>query len=163
MGLLKKYKILPYFLVSFGVVGFFNYAINPYYQLGFNTSDSLGGYVYLIKKVGLPMTGDVVAFYPPKPNQTETKYPFLKIVKGVPGDRIKSTAREIYINNQFVAKAKEKAKNGNPLQVSVFNNGFIPPKHYFIWSPHKDSYDSRYKDIGLIEKSKIIGIATKLF
>lgn len=155
-------KILSYSLITFVIITLINYGISPYYQIGFNTTDSLDGFIYLIKKGEMPMRGDVAAFFPPLPNKTRTRLPFLKIVKGVPGDRIKSIDSSLYINNKFVARAKEFSKKGDRLNVIELDKGFIRPKHFFLWSPHKDSYDSRYKDIGLVQKNKIIGVATRL-
>jgi conjugal transfer pilin signal peptidase TrbI len=38
--------------------------------------------------------------------------------------------------------------------------GVIPPGHYFMTTPHKDSLDSRYKMIGLIDTKRLVGRVT---
>jgi conjugal transfer pilin signal peptidase TrbI len=39
----------------------------------------------------------------------------------------------------------------------------IPQGKYFVWTPHIDSYDSRYDEIGLVDERTIIGVAYPLF
>ncbi len=41
--------------------------------------------------------------------------------------------------------------------------GTIPPHKFFAYTPHKDSFDSRYNDLGLIDAKDIIGTAIVAF
>ena len=85
----------------------------------------------------------------------------IKIVRGVPGDLVTWQGRDVYINGKYVATAKTHSLKGIPLERGP--EGVIPAGHYFLWTPHKDSYDSRYADIGWIPKELIRGFASPLF
>lgn len=134
----------------------------PYYTIGINETNSLPGYVYLIKRGQLPGKGELITFtlpmsgvkyYPPG-------YKFTKIVKGVAGDVVEYRGRSVYINGEMVGFAKEYSQKGDRLDLGF--SGKIPHGHYFVWTPSKDSYDSRYKDIGLVAPGQVIGSATRL-
>lgn len=84
----------------------------------------------------------------------------LKIVRGVPGDVVTWHDRDVYINGEYVGTAKARSLQGAPLARGPA--GVIPPGHYFLWTPHKDSYDSRYADIGWVPVEAIRGRAHPL-
>lgn len=84
----------------------------------------------------------------------------LKIVRGLPGDRVTWRGRDVYINGEFLGTAKEYSLAGEPLARGP--EGVIPPGHFFLWTPHKDSYDSRYADIGWVPAQWIRGFAEPL-
>jgi conjugal transfer pilin signal peptidase TrbI len=67
----------------------------------------------------------------------------------------------VFINGKYVATAKEQSKQGIPL--TVIANQVIPDKHYFGAVKHKDSYDSRYQELGLIDEKDLIGISYPLW
>jgi len=134
--------------------------ISPFYQLGFNMGDSLPGYVFLIKKKELPHKGEMVAFYPPK-NRFYRHAWFVKIIVGTEGDKIRYDGDKLFINDNYYGVAKSLTRNGEPLAKT--ENKTIESHHIFAWSPHKDSYDSRYKDFNTIPYSSIVGRAIRLF
>jgi conjugal transfer pilin signal peptidase TrbI len=41
--------------------------------------------------------------------------------------------------------------------------GVIPPGHYFVWTPHRDSLDSRYALTGWIKDAQLQGKSIPLF
>lgn len=55
----------------------------------------------------------------------------------------------------FVGYIKEKGRKGQDLTPGP--TGMIPEGHYFMAGSHKDSFDSRYKSIGYVKDSDIIG------
>ena len=116
--------------------------------------------LFLIKKGKLPDRYDYVLFS--KDNKFYN-YNFVKQVIGTEFDEIKQIDRNLWINtkvNPFVIAAgyaKELSLNNEKL--NIINVQRIPRDHYYIYAPHKDSLDSRYQEIGLINKDNIIGTA----
>lgn len=47
----------------------------------------------------------------------------------------------------YLDKAKKPAKLA--LKTNLSREGVIPYGRYFVYAPHKDSFDSRYAEIGL--------------
>ena len=132
--------------------------LSPWYVT--NIDDSLPGLIYEIDRSNLPYRHDVVGIKVPANPYYPDGAPFLKIIAGMPGDTVTRKDRMFYVNGQFVAEAKEFTKAGNPLTPGP--SGVIPPGHYFVWTPHKDSYDSRYNEIGWITTQHILGTARRL-
>jgi len=138
-------------------------ALSRYYIILYNRTESLPNKLFLVKKNTLPQKcGDYIAFKPTS-NRYYKNEIFVKIVGGFPNDIItKSHNRNVSINHRLVLKAKEKSLRGDSLEIIKFE-GEIPQKYYFVYANHKDSYDSRYEEIGLINERKIIGIAVPIF
>lgn len=136
--------------------------LSPWVRLGVNATDSLPGLIYAVLPGQMPRGRcDLVAFFPP-PNRFYTKgMVFIKKVTGIPGDIVSRQGRNFYIDGLWVAYAKPRAHNGVPLAPGP--TGIIPEGKYFVWTPHPDSYDSRYADIGWISKNRFIGRAVRLF
>ena len=134
--------------------------LSPFISIGFNTTDSVKGYVFLIVKDVIPPKNGLVAFNPPENEFYQHRY-FVKYLKGVPGDRITRQGQSFYLNNEYIGDAKTHSKSGIPLVAS--KPGLIPSTSYFVWTPHKDSFDSRYAQIGWIPQQNIIGRAYRMF
>lgn len=146
--------------------------------IGLNQSPSLSGRVFLIVKGTLPKKRfDRVVFKSVDEindiNQNGSKYPTaykskVKEVVGFSGDIISvkkaNGITHIYINEQNYGIIKEFSLKGEKLYpiVEANNSLVIPQGYYFVHTPHKDSYDSRYKAIGLIHKSQILGRAYEI-
>ena len=89
--------------------------------------------------------------------------PVLKMVKGVSGDEIHFIKKSVYLDNKKIGWLVEETSKGHkliPIESQVIQKGC-----YFAWTPSEWSYDSRYKDIGLVceSQNRIIGSATPLF
>ena len=103
-----------------------------------------------------PQIGDRVLFDPPA--AIASKVPYLKTVRGVPGMRVSvGINRTVFINSEPVARAKAHALDGRPL--AAIAPGVIPPGHYYLHTDHADSHDSRYAEIGLVPRGRILGRA----
>lgn len=136
-------------------------ALSPWYRIGINGTDSLPGVLYLVFKQQLPETpGDLVAFHPPRNRFYRDGMFFIKKAIGMPGDEVTSEGSRFYINGEYVGTAKQRSRTGEPLRPGPI--GVIPDGHYFVSTPHPNSYDSRYEDIGWISKNRIIGRAVRL-
>ncbi len=103
-----------------------------------------------------PEVGDRVLFEPPEAVGSEV--PYLKTVRGVPGMAI-TVGRDgiVRLDGEPVARAKTHALDGRPL--AAIAPGIIPPGHFYLHADHVDSHDSRYAEIGLVPRGRILGRA----
>lgn len=90
---------------------------------------------------------------------------FVKVLWGVPGDRIEVAGDEVILTNRAgrwsMGRAKPRAKSGAAL--SPIAPQVIPPGYVYMWAPHRDALDSRYSLMGLVPVSSIAGRAVKLW
>ncbi|TVV74626.1 S26 family signal peptidase [Sphingomonas solaris] len=126
-----------------------------------NQSSSLPNWAFLVDRHSVPKRGDHVFFDPPpsmllKRHFGRDPQPFGKIVYGVAGDRVERRGRLFLINGNPVALAKTKTMRGEKLQAGP--TGTIPRGCYFVATPNKDSFDSRYAVIGWICRPRVIGV-----
>ena len=89
------------------------------------------------------------------------RVPYLKTVRGVPGMRIAvGRDRTVFLASEPVGRAKAHALDGRPL--AAIAPGTIPPGHFYLHADHADSHDSRYAEIGLVPRGRILGRAVAL-
>lgn len=100
--------------------------------------------------------GSAVAAYPGLARQ-----PFFKRIVGMPGDRISVLGRRVYINGQAVGEAKPHTFDGRPLH--PIESGRIPARHYYAQGTLADSFDSRYREVGLVPADAIVARVIPLF
>lgn len=84
-----------------------------------------------------------------------------KEIGGVPGDKIKLYNNWVYLNNNKIVRINESTAffgHVHPIESQV-----IPPKCFFLRGMAYDSYDSRYKEFGLVCESQIIGKSWAFF
>lgn len=132
-----------------------------HYQFAWNTTNSLPQKLFVIKIGRLPAKNDYVLFYAPITSTLKQTETMIKKVIGVCGDIVTKEGQAFYIDGKKIAVAKTHSLKGRPLQTGAI--GMIPKGKYFVWTPHIDSYDSRYDEIGLIDERTIIGVAYPLF
>lgn len=131
------------------------------FVIGINSSESLPVRVFLIHKGERPARGQYVAFRWEGGGVHPAGTTFVKILAGVPGDRVTRSERAFFVNGEFVGSAKTHSRAGLPLAPAPA--GVIPLGRYFVRAPHPDSLDSRYRMPGLIAQSQVIGRAYALF
>ena len=120
-------------------------------------SDPAWGYVLL--PTGTPARGERVVFDPPA--ALGAPAPYLKTVRGLPGDRVSvGPDRTVSVNGVALGHAKTHALDGRPLRPIV--PGTVPPGHYFVHGAHPDSHDSRYAEVGFVPRTAIRGRALAL-
>lgn len=130
-----------------------------------NMTDSLPNWAFLIEQSRTPARGDYIFFMPP-PNALVTRHfgarlpLFGKLVYGMPGDRIDHVNAEVLINGRPVARMKPRSRLGERLMPGP--TGIIPESCYYVGTPHRDGFDSRYADIGLVCARQIIGTGEPL-
>lgn len=86
--------------------------------------------------------------------------PFFKIVRGLPGDRITVKDRIVSINGEAVGQAKTHAFDRRPLDPIAPT--VIPSGHFYVQGTGPDSFDSRYRQSGLVRIEQVLGTATPL-
>ena len=119
-------------------------------------SDGAWGYAALPLFGAAPEIGDRVLFEPP--DALGSPVPYLKTVRGLPGTRIDVDADgTIRLDGVAVGRAKTQALDGRPLEAIA--PGIIPAGHYYLSADHADSHDSRYAEIGLAPRERILGRA----
>ena len=124
-----------------------------------NASWSDGAWGYAIVPLGTPDRGDAVIFEPPEALGAAT--PYLKTVLGLPGARIEVDAGGwVRLDGEAVGRAKALALDGRGLE--PISSQTIPPSHYYLHADHADSHDSRYAEIGLVPRDRILGRAVAL-
>ena len=122
-------------------------------------SDQAWGYAAFPLFGSDPAIGDRVLFEPP--TIVGSKVPYLKAVRGLPGMTVAvGTDRTVFLDGIAVGRAKAHALDGRPLEAIA--PGVIPPGHYFLLGRHPDSHDSRYAEIGLVPRHRILGRAVAL-
>ena len=62
----------------------------------------------------------------------------------------------------FATKKSKKFEGGERILLPI-EPGIIPPHKFFAYTTHKDSLDSRYQDLGLVDEKDIIGTAIATF
>ena len=120
-------------------------------------SDEAWGYVLL--PIGAPERGDDVIF--DSPEALRAPVPYLKTVRGLPGDRVTvDNDGWVSLNGEPLGRAKARALDGRSLQPIA--PVVIPPGRYFVFADHVDSHDSRYAKVGLVPRDRILGRAVAL-
>ena len=64
------------------------------------------------------------------------------------------------LNGEPLGRAKALALDGRALTAA--DRGVIPPGHYYLHADHVDSHDSRYGEVGLVPRERILGRAFAL-
>ncbi len=119
-------------------------------------SDGAWGYAAFPLFGEAPEVGDRVLFEPPE--DVGSKVPYLKTVRGVPGMAVTVGADgAVFLDGEPVARAKAHALDGRPLVAIA--PGIIPQGHFYLHTGHADSHDSRYAEIGLVPRGRILGRA----
>ncbi len=87
--------------------------------------------------------------------------PFFKVVRGLPGDTVTVSGRQVAINGEDVGVAKTQAYDHRPL--APIAPTVIPPRYYYVQGTSPDSFDSRYQESGLVRAEQVIGVVVPLF
>ena len=144
-------KKLPYVIILLLGMVFF---IAPFKTaLLISKSDSLPYKFYFLVKGRNWQKYDLVAI-----KNFATKYTynqhFTKKIVGVAGDLVAVDGEYVLVNG---VKYKSKEKTRDHKKLTPILAQIIPPKHFFVVAEHKDSFDSRYQEFGLIREDYIEG------
>jgi conjugal transfer pilin signal peptidase TrbI len=127
--------------------------------LSFNWTESLPYWVFLVDETAEPETGDYVDFWPPD-NPYYDGISFVKRIAAGPGERVECEGRVFLVRGEEIARAKPDSLRGEPLAQGPC--GTVPAGHYFVVTPHEDSFDSRYEEIGYVPRDRVRGVARPL-
>ena len=131
----------------------------PRVHVNASWSDEAWGYAAFPLFGEAPELGDRVLFEAPE--AVGSPVPYLKTVRGSPGMTVSvGPDRTVFLDGVPVGRAKSHALDGRPL-VAVAP-GVIPPGHYYLFADHADSHDSRYAEIGLVPRGRILGRAVAM-
>ena len=134
------------------------------YRVGINQTASLPQSLFLIHRGQVVNRGDFVTFYLDQAAAKHFKTPnpkLTKIVVGVPGDRVTVSDRVVFINGSPVGYAKPTSMKGEALEPIA--GSIIQAGKYYVMGLHKDSFDSRYSLVGLVDSSMIVGRSYPIF
>lgn len=125
-----------------------------------NVSESLPNWAFFVEKQAMPKRGQYVFFQVPETPLIRAHFgkhprPFGKLVFGMPGDLVTRKAQTVLVNGSPVALLKPVSKRGETLTPGPV--GRVPEGCYFVATPHKDGFDSRYADIGWVCARQIVG------
>lgn len=134
-----------------------------------NRSPSLPNWAYVVERSRLPERGTVSFFMPPRSALVQAHFgtvpaAFGKIAYGLPGDRVLRVGADVFVQAagtnlpRKVGTLKPSTARGEALAAGP--TGEIPPGCYYMGSPHKDGFDSRYKAIGFVCTNQLIGVAS---
>ena len=119
-------------------------------------SDGAWGYAAIPFFGEEPGLGDRVLFEPPA--ALASPVPYLKTVRGLPGTAVTVAADgTVLLDGVAAGRAKTHALDGRPL--AAIAPGNIPPGQFYLHGDHADSHDSRYAEIGLVPRDRILGRA----
>jgi conjugal transfer pilin signal peptidase TrbI len=79
--------------------------------------------------------------------------PFFKRVVGLPGDAVTVSAREVFVNGFAVGRAKTHTFDRRPLD--PIEATVIPPGFLYVQGTSPDSFDSRYRNSGLVRQADV--------
>lgn len=125
-----------------------------------NTTDSLPNWAFVIHRNKVPVRGEYVFFDPPPSELVRRHFGakpqmFGKIVYGLPGDVVAHWHRAVTVNGRIVGYTKPTTRSGERLAIGP--SGVIPAGCYYVGTPHKDGFDSRYAAIGFACRRQIVG------
>ena len=125
-----------------------------------DASGSDGAWGHLLLPLACdPRMGEVVLFDPPV--AAGVQGPYLKTVRGLPGQRIEVDAdRVVAVGGVALGRARTRAPDGRAL--AVIASGTVPPGRFYLHGEHPDSHDSRYAEVGLVLRERILGRAVAL-
>lgn len=76
-----------------------------------------------------------------------------KIIVGLPGDPIEIKDEKVFVNGCYLGNLIFRSRSGNTYTPQ--SHKIIPEDYVFLYSPHEESFDSRYQEFGLVETSWI--------
>ena len=130
-----------------------------------NTSPSLPNWAFVLDTAHPPVRGALIFFDPPPSVLVRAHFgphpaAFGKRVYGVAGDIVTRVGRTFFVNGRQVGVAKPVSMRGEPLALGP--TGIIPRGCFFVGSPHKDGFDSRYAAIGWPCMNRVFGTGTAI-
>jgi len=150
----RWYGYLPFAFLLWGA----------HHYLFFNVTQSLPYSIVWLDREAVPARGDLVVyrFEGEELMQLRKGERFFKRIVGLPGDDVSVVVgRRVLVNGADVGIAKQYTLGGHRLEPVAA--GVIPQDTYYVQGTHAMSFDSRYRESGLVHSSQIIGTAHVIF
>jgi signal peptidase I len=124
--------------------------------IAFNITESINNSVFVLvpEKYQGAKRGDLVSFY-----QKDSSFKDILVTKrllGRDGDLISYSVSSLHINGEKLL-LKSTARDGAVLHKIDVDT--VPKGKIFVAGDHKDSFDSRYKEFGLVDEKDIVYVA----
>lgn len=116
-----------------------------------NLSNSLPKTIFFAMPIASSFTlekGQIVFFDHPGLNMSVGK-----IIAGKPGDIISIQNQTLYLNDIEIGNIHTVSKSGKTYHSIA--EGTILEGNYFVYTPHLESFDSRYQEFGLVKRDWI--------
>jgi conjugal transfer pilus assembly protein TraW len=158
----KKNIILPISLIIYMAI-IFVICQSSNIGIAYNKTKSIDHSFFITIADKFPSKNEYVVFK--KDNNFYPNDKWIKLIIGSEGDVIKNIIKKrnnIIIINDYILPIKRQSISGQYLTPITESNLIIKKNEYFVTADHEYSLDSRYKEIGLINKSHIIGKATPI-
>jgi conjugal transfer pilin signal peptidase TrbI len=138
------------------------WAVAQHYLL-FNWSRSLPYFVVWLEPTPTFARGDLIVyrFEGAELMQLRKGQRFFKRIVGVGGDRVSVEDRRVLVNVTDVGIAKQYTLDGHRLEPLA--PGVIPAGFFYVQGTHEMSFDSRYRQSGLVRASQIVGKVHVIF
>ena len=125
-----------------------------------NATESLPNWAFFVDKGVVPLRGQYIFFRVPETPLVRAHFgehpqPFGKLVYGVGGDSVTRAGMVVSVNGKAIATLKALSKRGERLTPGPI--GRVPSGCFFVATPHKDGFDSRYADIGWVCANQLVG------
>jgi len=134
-----------------------------HHYLFFNVTASLPYSIVWLDREAVPARGDLVVyrFDGDELMQIRKGARFFKRIVGLPGDEVSVVGRRVLVNGADVGIAKQYTLDGHRLEPIAA--GVIPQDAYYVQGTHPMSFDSRYRESGLVHSRQIIGTVHVIF
>lgn len=145
-------EIYPYIVIIIVVVLFRTFIATPVRVDGSSMNDTLHNKdILILNKLNKNFKRfDIVVI---KINNTK----IIKRVIGLPGENIEYKDNELYINNKKIDDI-DTSMTKNFSLLDLYGIDKIPEDSYFVMGDNRgNSLDSRFKEVGLVSKEKILG------
>jgi conjugal transfer pilin signal peptidase TrbI len=86
----------------------------------------------------------------------------VKRVEGEPGDMVSVCNNRVFVNDKDCGFCLESTPRSSK-KFSSIESGIIPEGFFFVLGDHEESFDSRYKEMGLISIESIEEVLCPLF
>ncbi|MGF7151641.1 conjugal transfer pilin signal peptidase TrbI [Sphingomonas zeicaulis] len=156
----RLWALLLFVAAVFAVLGGIRQWRNDHLFL-INATDSLPNWAFVINRHEAPARGRYIFFDPPHVPLVISHFGprpkmFGKIVYGMPGDIVAHRGADVIVAGKRVARMKPLTRKGETLTPGA--TGTIPQGCYYVGTPHKDGFDSRYAEIGFVCRRQVIGV-----
>lgn len=143
------------FVISFASFGW----LSEHVHLIKSNTDSLPQHYFIQLPKVTPKKGDLTVVYNGWYNGK-----IIKRIIGTSGDQISTDGHgNIFINQEKIGRAHERSEFGRhggmqgSVTLTTIKPQVIPEGRVFLYSPHPQSFDSRYQEVGLVRVEDLEG------